>query len=110
MQKQIFIRSLGKNKYVPSKLFNETVQYLQALGFKKTPVVSMSKKDGFYSSILFEEKEERIVLEFNSMQEEQIIKLSFAPLNIEFIYDILLMRFNQIARIEKDTICVYSKK
>lgn len=110
MEKQIFVRSLGQNKLVVEKLFQETFNYLRELGFKSTPICAIGDSIGVYNSVLFEDNCEKILIEYSSFGKSRVLKLTFSLDSIQFVYDILLMRFNQIARNEQDFISIYSRK
>ena len=106
MLKQISAKSID-NKSV-KQLYDESIKYLENIGFSKEPLLSVTDRNRVYRSFVFRHGKEKVLLELNKDEFEETIKLIFAPMNIEFVHDILLMRFNQVARQESGRIFVYN--
>ena len=105
MLRQIQVKSLqepGKLR----KMYDEARGYLENIGFRRTPLLSLTDADQTLRSFMFEQAGEKVLVEYKVDSFEETLKLVFCPLEIEFVYDILLMRFNQI-RGENKQIFIY---
>jgi hypothetical protein len=109
MLKQIYVKSINGGDVLIKKMFDEAVKYLDNIGFVKTPLVSMTERDMHFRSAMFSQAGEKVLIEYKKDLFEEVIKLVFTPLEIKFVHDILLMRFNQIAAEEKDSIFIYNE-
>ncbi|MBN2422903.1 hypothetical protein JXB41_06765 [Candidatus Woesearchaeota archaeon] len=107
MSKQILVKTLGNTQQTIKNIFNEIVPYLEYFGFKKHPIINASNKGGNYQGILFKYDEESIFLEYVSRSNEEAIKLNFYPLRVNVIYDVLLMRINQIAKLQREQVFIH---
>ena len=108
MLKQISVKSIKSKGSNLKSMYNEAQKYLENIGFKKTPLVGVTSKNQVFRSFLFAQGDEKVILEFKQDNVEEILKLIFEPLEIKFVYDILLMRFTQIAKEKDNTVFVYN--
>ena len=106
MLKQIFVKSVKINDSLIKKMFDETQKYLENIGFGKTQVLSVTDQNITFRSLIFTSGKEQVLVEYRKDMFEDILRLSFEPLEIKFIYDILLMRFKQIASEEQEGIYI----
>ena len=90
------------------KMYKEAHKYLQNIGFKKTALAAVTDKNTTLRTFYFVQGKEKIILEYKQDQVEEVLKIVFKPLDIKFVYDILLMRFNQIAKENKNKIYVFN--
>ncbi|MEM3374373.1 MAG: hypothetical protein QXE31_04080 [Candidatus Woesearchaeota archaeon] len=105
--KQIYVKSLKENKSLLS-MYEEAHKYLETLGFDKILLLSITDSDETFRSFLFKNGEEKIIVEYKKDMYEEILKLVFST-HITFIYDILLMRFNQISSEERESVFIYNE-
>ena len=106
MLKQIYAKSLG-GEYL-GQMYKESMTYLKNIGFHKTQLLSVTDRGSVYRWFVFTQMKEEIMIEYKKDDGEESLKLVFSPSDVEFIYDILLMRFNQIAAEEKDKVFIYN--
>ena len=109
MSKQIAVKSINATGPVLKKMFEEAQKYLENIGFIRTPLMSITDKDHTFRSFLFSQAFEKVVMEYKKTSNEEILRLIFNPLEIKFIYDILLMRFNQLAQDQEDKVFIYNE-
>ena len=110
MSKQIWVKSVKQGEILLKKMYDEAQEYLENIGFVKTPLLSVTDADLSLRSYFFTQAGEKIILEYKRDMFEEILKLTFNPLDIKFVYDILLMRFNQLASDEKErNIFIYNE-
>ena len=107
MSKQICVKSINDTDML-KKMHNEARLYLENIGFKRTPLMSLTDMDNTFRSFLFSQGKEKILVEYKKDLHEEILKLVFNPLEIKFVYDLILMRFNQIASSEKDKVIIFN--
>ena len=106
MLKQISVKSIrGKNSL--KQMYNEASVYLDNIGFSKEMIFSMTDNQSSLKTFIFSEGKEKILLEFQQDTVEESLKLVFHPMEIKFVYDILLLRFNELAK-EKGSIYVFN--
>ncbi len=108
MLKQIHIKSI-KNEVLLKRMYDEASNYLESIGFKKTPLLSVTDAEVTFRGFLFASGNEKVMIEYQKNLFEEVLKLVFAPMEIKFIYDILLMRINQIASDERDSVFIYTQ-
>ena len=109
MSKQISVKSTNTSEPVLKKMYDEAQKYLENIGFIKTPLMSLTDKDHTFRSFLFSQAFEKVVLEYKKDNYEETLRLIFNPLEIKFVYDILLMRFNQLAQDQEDKVFIYNE-
>ena len=95
MSKQISVKTLHTSPSIKLML-EETHSYLDAIGFVKEHVLSISDQESDLNTYIFKYEKEVIIMEYRKTKFEESLKLKFNPLSIHIVYDILLMRFNQI--------------
>ena len=106
MLKQISVKSIrGKNSL--KQMYNEAQVYLDNIGFSKDMLFSMTEDQLSIKTFIFSEGKEKILLEFQQDTVEESLKLVFYPMEIKFVYDILLLRFNELAK-EKGSIYIFN--
>jgi hypothetical protein len=108
MLKQIYVKSLHTSGSLV-KMYEEAKTYLQNIGFLKIPLMAVTDIEHTFRSYLFSQGFEKVMLEYNKDMHEEVLKLVFTPAEIRFVYDILLMRFNQIARDEEGNVFIYNE-
>jgi len=106
MLKQISLKSIDNNSL--NKIYKETITYLENIGFIKTPFISFTDKDVIYRCFMFQSGQEKVLFEFRKDNHEELLQLVFSPMEITFVHDILLMRFNQAAR-ESGKMFIYTQ-
>ncbi len=106
MLKQISVKTV-KGKDSLKQMYNEAQVYLENIGFEKTPVFSLTDKHMMIRSFIYSHGKEKVLIEFQQDSVEQVLKLVFHPMEIQFVYDILLLRFNQLAK-EKESVHVFN--
>jgi hypothetical protein len=106
MSKQIFVKSIKISDSLIKKMFDEAQKYLENIGFSKTQILSVTDQNITFRSFAFTSGKENILVEYRKDMFEDILRLSFAPMEIQFVYDILLMRFRQIASDEQEGIYI----
>ena len=109
MSKQISVKAVNASGAILIKMYNEALKYLENIGFIKTPLMSITDKNKIFRSFLFSQAFEKVIIEYQKDSHEELLKLVFNPLEIKFVYDILLMRFNQIASEQKDKVFIYNQ-
>lgn len=109
MSKQISVKSINTTDPLLRKMYDEAQKYLENIGFIKTPLMSVTDKNHTFRSFLFSQAFEKVVLEYKKDSHEELLRLIFNPLEIKFIYDILLMRFNQLAQDQEDKVFIYNE-
>ncbi len=102
MLKQISVRSIASTGASVQKMYEEAQKYLENIGFKKVELVSVTDSGSAFRSFLYVQGKEKVLLEMKQDPVEELLKLVFTPMEIKFVYDILLMRFNQLGK-EKGT-------
>ena len=107
MSKQIYVKSV--KGVLIKQMFDEAGEYLINIGFSKTPLISITDKDITFRGFLFSSGREKVLVEYKKDAYEEVLRLDFTPLEIRFIYDILLLRFNQIASDQKDNVFIYNE-
>jgi hypothetical protein len=107
MSKQISVKSIKSSGESLKQMYNESVTYITNIGFKKIPVVSVTDKKNTVRTYLFTHGKEKIILEYCKDEYEEVLKVAFSPMEIKFVYDILLLRFNQLARNKENKIFIY---
>ncbi|MEK6916418.1 MAG: hypothetical protein AABW92_01620 [Nanoarchaeota archaeon] len=108
MSKQISVKSIKSEGSSLEKMYKEAQKYLMNIGFSKMPLLAVTSKDETFRSYLFSQGKEKIVLEYKQDKYEEVLNLTFNQSELRFIYDILLMRFNQLARDEK-SVFIYNE-
>ncbi|MBD3203521.1 hypothetical protein GF327_04455 [Candidatus Woesearchaeota archaeon] len=108
MSKQITIKSPEKKDSSIMKLYVELATYLKYFGFKIFPMIEINTKKKIYKTILFCFEGENILIEYINSKNELMLKVNFYPLNVSVIYDMILMRINQIARLQKEKVIIES--
>ena len=108
MSKQISVKSVKANDALLKKMYDEANTYLETIGFTRTPLISITDLDNTFRGFLFTHGKEKILVEYKKDLFEEILKLVFQPLEIQFVYDILLMRFRQIAMDEQESVFIYN--
>jgi hypothetical protein len=106
MSKQIIIKTIGKEKRTIKKLFDEIIPYLKYFGFKRVDLLNLNEKCKKYYSSLFVYDSEKIFLEYLKKSNSEILKLNFYPLKVEIMYDVLCMRINQIANLQREQVFI----
>jgi len=106
---QISVKSLKVSGESLTQMYDEARSYLESIGFNKTALLSVTDKDLTLRTFLFKEGGEQILLEFKQDKYEEVLKLAFFPMEITFVYDILLMRFNQLSGGQKNGIFIYEE-
>ena len=109
MSKQICVKATDDSNNNLTQMFKEAKKYLENIGFFQTPLISITDKDSTVRTVLFSQGHEKVIMEYKKEFSEEVLKLVFNPLEIKFIYDILLMRFNQLADQNKDKVFIYNK-
>jgi len=109
MSKQLSVKSLKSMGGSVKQMFDETQSYLSNIGFERTPFLAITDKEMTVRTFLFTHGKEKIILEYKQDMIEETIKLVFSPMEIKFVYDILLLRFNQLARDNKKGIFIYKE-
>ncbi len=109
MSRQIQVKSINTLEAPLKKIYTEAHRYLESIGFKKTNLVSVTDKDKIIRSFLYTQAGENVILEYKKDMFEEVLKLIFSPMKIKFVYDIILMRFNQLARNDSERIFVYNE-
>lgn len=106
MLRQISVKAIrGKNSL--QQMYNEAQVYLDNIGFSKEQLLSVTDKHSSIRTFMFKEGKEKILLEYQQDSVEEVLKLVFHPMEIKFVYDILLMRFNQLAK-EKSSVYIFN--
>ena len=108
MSKQICAKSLAGGVSLKG-MYKEAVTYLENIGFKKSPILSVTDIDQTTRIFFFNQGFEKVVLEYRQNPFEEVLKLIFKPSEIRFVHDILLMRFNQLAREQEDKVFIYNE-
>lgn len=106
MLKQIFVKSTKISDSLIKKMYDEAQKYLENIGFSKTQILAVTDPNITFRSLMFTSGKEKVLVEYRKDQFEDILRLSFEPLEIKFIYDILHMRFRQIASDEQEGIFI----
>lgn len=107
MLKQLSVKTLKSSGASVKQMYDEANKYLENIGFKKISLVSVTSVDGVLRSYVYFQGNEKIILEYSQDRIEETVKLMFTPMEIQFIYDILLMRFNQLAKDKEKSIFIY---
>lgn len=105
--KQIFVKSLKENKSLLN-MYDESQKYLETIGFEKILLLSITDLDETFRSFMFQNGEEKIIIEYKKDMYEEVLKLVFST-KITFIYDILLMRFNQLSSDDRESVFIYNE-
>jgi hypothetical protein len=108
MSKQICVKSVKGSLDMIRKMYNEAQTYLENIGFKREPLMSITDTDSTSRSFMFSQDFERVMIEYKKDKHEEVLKLQFSPARIKFVYDILLMRINQLASEQRDNVFVYN--
>ncbi len=108
MSKQISVKSMRTKGSNLNSMYEEAHKYLKNVGFNKTPLVAVTDKNQVFRCFLFEQADEKVILEYKIDSVEEVLKLIFEPLEIKFVYDILLLRFTQIAKEKHNKVFVYN--
>ncbi|MCM2324844.1 MAG: hypothetical protein NDI94_00120 [Candidatus Woesearchaeota archaeon] len=98
MLKQISVRSIASTGASVKKMYDEAQTYLENIGFKKTELMSVTDSGNTFRSYIFTQGKEKVLLEMKQDPVEEMLKLVFSPMEIKFVHDILLMRFNQLGK------------
>jgi hypothetical protein len=109
MSKQISVKSVKSSGASIKELFEESKSYLTNIGFKKNTIAVVTDKENSTQTLLFFHGNEKVIIEFKQDAYEEVLNLAFAPMEIKFVYDILLMRFNQLAREKNKGVFIYEK-
>lgn len=107
MSKQVMVKTIGTEKKTIKTLFRELVPYLKYFGFKEMPMMAYDQKEGVYQSFVFECNDEKILMEYFTSSKEEVLKLSFFPMNVSVIYDVVVMRINQIANLQREQVFIH---
>ena len=108
MSKQIHVKSLRANEGLLSKMYDEAQKYLATIGFAKEPMLSVTDDSTTFRGFLFTSGFEKVMVEYKKDMYEEVLRLTFSPLEIRVVYDIILMRFNQIAGQEKESVFIFN--
>lgn len=108
MSKQISVKSINVNNGTITQMYKETQTYLENIGFRRTNLLSITEKDTKKRVFMYSQGKEKVLIEYNKDKYEEILKAVFEPMEIKFVYEILLMRFNQLARKKSDSVFVYN--
>ena len=109
MSRQILVKSLKNPEQLIKEMFDEAMSYLVNIGFTRTPLISITESTSTFRAFAFSQGNEKVILEYKASFSEEVLKLSFEPLKVKFIYDILVMRFNQIAKEDKESVFIYNE-
>lgn len=109
MSKQICVKSLAGMGVSLNEMYKEAISYLVNIGFTKSPVISVTDKHQTTRVFFFTQGFEKVILEYKQDAFEEVLKLVFNPSDIRFVYDILLMRFNQLAKEKEDRVFIYNE-
>ena len=107
MLKQISVKTLRTSDASLKQMYDEAQTYMKNIGFKKIELVSVTELDNTFRSFLFSQGKEKVLLEYRQDKFEEILNLGFTPMEIKFVYDILLLRFNQLAKKKKENIFIF---
>ena len=107
MSRQICVKSFQSSKSL-KKMYDEAVTYLESLGFKKEPILAVTDNESTARSYLFMHGTEKIIFQYKLNLNEESLVLGFTPMDVEFIYDILLMRFRQLSLYESGKVFIYT--
>ena len=109
MSKQISVKALKVSGGSIKQLYEEAQKYLLNIGFAKEPMFSVTESTRVTRISYYSQGNEKVVMEYHQDLVEESLNLTFAPMDIKFVYDILLMRFNQVAREKQGSIVIYNK-
>lgn len=109
MSKQIAVRCMIGGETQLRKMHEEAITYLENIGFAKESLLAITDNDTTFRSFLFYSGDEKVMLEYKKDMYDEMLKLVFSPLDIKFVYDILLMRFNQLAAEEKNSVFIFNE-
>lgn len=109
MSKQIAVKCLNGGELQLRKMYEEAMTYLENIGFSKETMLSITDTDMTFRSYLFTSGNEKVLLDYKKDMYDEILKLVFSPMEIKFVYDILLMRFNQLAAEDKKSIFIHNE-
>ncbi len=98
MSKQIFISASGARNRAIERIFKDIVPYISYFGFRKHPMIFMEKEGKQLSCMLFVYEDETIFLDKQVSQDESVMRLMFTPAKNQVIFDVVMMRINQISR------------
>jgi len=108
MSKVISVKSIKSSGQSIKKMYEESVEYLTNIGFQKTTLVFVNDKTTALISLMFSQGNERVLLEFQQDSIEEKLHLKFSPMRIKFVHDILLMRFNSIAKKSNNKVFIFN--
>ncbi|AJF61092.1 TPA: hypothetical protein HA239_01045 [Candidatus Woesearchaeota archaeon] len=108
MAKQISVKAVKSTGSSLSSMYKEAQTYLMNIGFSKMPLLALTSKEQTFRSYIFSQGREKVILEYKQDEYEEVLNLVFNETEIRFVYDILLMRFNQLARDEK-SVFIYNE-
>jgi hypothetical protein len=108
MSKQISVKALKTSGASIKQLYEEAQKYLLNIGFAKEPIFSVTEASRVTRVNLYAQGKEKVLMEYHQDLVEEILKLTFKPSDIKFVHDILLMRFNQVAREKQGNVLVFN--
>ena len=107
MSKQILVKTLARRKETIRNLTEEIIKYIHVFDFKKTPIMIANNDKSEYSSALFNYEQESILVEYIKKPNEEVLRISFSPLQNEMIHDLIMMKINQTARLQQEDIFIH---
>ena len=108
MSKHISVKALKSTGASIKQLYEEAQKYLLNIGFSKESILSVTEATRVTRVNLYSQGNEKVLVEYHQDTVEETLKLTFKPSEIKFVYDILLMRCNQIAREKYGNIVVFN--
>ncbi|MFH2020435.1 MAG: hypothetical protein ABIJ34_03410 [archaeon] len=108
MKRQISVKALRSTGATLKQMYDEALTYLGNIGYNKEQIFALTEADRIIRTFMFVQGSEKILVEYQQDTVEEVLKIAFGQTEIKFVYDILLMRFNQIARDKNGNVFVFN--
>ena len=70
------------------QMYKETQTYLENIGFRKTELLSILDKNTKRRVFMYSQGKEKVLVEYEKNEYEEVLKAVFEPMEIKFVYEI----------------------